>query len=92
MARFSGAIFGKNVSDSPTTPRRIRVLFAHPVLERSRVNRRLIEAIRGLDGVMVHDLYEAYPTFGINVRREQQLLTNHAGPPRARERAARSRS
>jgi glutathione-regulated potassium-efflux system ancillary protein KefG len=73
MPRFSG----KYVSDSPTAPRRILVLFAHPVLERSRVNRRLIEAIKRLEGVTVHDLYEAYPTFGINVRREQKMLTEH---------------
>jgi len=29
---------------------RVLVLFAHPVLERSRVNRRLLDAIRDLDG------------------------------------------
>lgn len=57
--------------------RRILVLFAHPVLERSRVNRRLMEAVRGLEGVRVHDLYEAYPTLAIDVRREQQLLLEH---------------
>jgi glutathione-regulated potassium-efflux system ancillary protein KefG len=57
--------------------RRILVLFAHPVLERSRVNRRLVETLRGLEGVRVHDLYEAYPTLAIDVRREQQLLLEH---------------
>ncbi len=57
--------------------RRVLVLFAHPVLERSRVNRRLLEAIRDLDGVRVHDLYEEYPTLAIDVRREQQLLMDH---------------
>jgi glutathione-regulated potassium-efflux system ancillary protein KefG len=57
--------------------RRILVLFAHPVLERSRVNRRLLDAIVDVEGVTVHDLYEAYPTFAIDVEREQQLLTEH---------------
>lgn len=57
--------------------RRVLVLFAHPVLERSRVNRRLLEAIRELDGVRVHDLYEEYPTLAIDVRREQALLLEH---------------
>jgi glutathione-regulated potassium-efflux system ancillary protein KefG len=57
--------------------RRVLILLAHPVLERSRVNRRLIEAVRGLDGVTVHDLYEAYPTLAIDVRREQRLLVEH---------------
>jgi glutathione-regulated potassium-efflux system ancillary protein KefG len=59
------------------TARRVLILFAHPALERSRVNRRLIEAVRGIDGVQVHDLYEAYPTLAIDVRREQALLLAH---------------
>jgi glutathione-regulated potassium-efflux system ancillary protein KefG len=57
--------------------RRVLVLFAHPVLERSRVNKRLVDAIRGLPGVTVHDLYEAYPMFAIDVAREQELLREH---------------
>jgi glutathione-regulated potassium-efflux system ancillary protein KefG len=57
--------------------RRILVLFAHPVLERSRVNRRLLDAIRDLDGVRVHDLYEEYPTLAIDAAREQRLLLEH---------------
>jgi glutathione-regulated potassium-efflux system ancillary protein KefG len=57
--------------------RRVLVNFAHPVLERSRVNRRLLEAIRDLEGVTVHDLYEAYPTLHIDVAREQELLVAH---------------
>lgn len=57
--------------------RRILVLFAHPVLERSRVNRRLVEALAGLDGVTVHDLYELYPSFAIDVAREQAALLAH---------------
>lgn len=57
--------------------RRLLVNFAHPVLERSRVNRRLLDAIRDLEGVTVHDLYEAYPTLHIDVAREQELLVAH---------------
>jgi glutathione-regulated potassium-efflux system ancillary protein KefG len=57
--------------------RRILVLFAHPVLERSRVNRRLVDAIRDLENVTVRDLYEEYPTLMIDVKREQQLLLEH---------------
>ena len=57
--------------------RRVLVLFAHPVLERSRVNRRLVEAITGLDGVTIHDLYEEYPTLSIDVEHEQELLLAH---------------
>jgi glutathione-regulated potassium-efflux system ancillary protein KefG len=57
--------------------RRILILFAHPVLERSRVNRRLIDAIRDIDGVTIRDLYEEYPTLSIDVKREQELLIEH---------------
>ncbi len=57
--------------------RRILILFAHPVLERSRVNRRLVEAVKDLEGVTIHDLYEVYPTLSIDVAREQALLLGH---------------
>jgi glutathione-regulated potassium-efflux system ancillary protein KefG len=57
--------------------RRVLILFAHPVLERSRVNRRLLEAVKDLDGVTVQDLYEEYPTLSIDVEREQELLLAH---------------
>ena len=53
------------------TPRRILVLLAHPVLERSRVNRRLADAAGKVDGVTVRDLYELYPTLDLYVRAEQ---------------------
>jgi glutathione-regulated potassium-efflux system ancillary protein KefG len=57
--------------------RRVLILFAHPVLERSRVNRRLMEAVKDLDGVTIQDLYEVYPTLSIDVEREQELLLAH---------------
>ena len=56
---------------------RILVLFAHPALEKSRVNRELAAAVRELPGVTFHDLYEAYPEFDIDVPREQELLVEH---------------
>jgi glutathione-regulated potassium-efflux system ancillary protein KefG len=57
--------------------RRILVLFAHPVLERSRVNRHLADAASAVDGVTLHDLYEAYPSGDVDVEREQSLLLEH---------------
>jgi len=57
--------------------RRVLILFAHPVLERSRVNRRLLEAVRALDGVTVRDLYELYPMLDIDVKAEQAALVEH---------------
>jgi glutathione-regulated potassium-efflux system ancillary protein KefG len=56
---------------------RILILFAHPALQKSRVNRRLIEYVRDIDGVAFHDLYEEYPDFHINVKHEQKLLTEN---------------
>ena len=56
---------------------RVLVLFAHPALEKSRVNRHLLRAIEGLPDVTVHDLYEEYPDFQIDAEREQELLRTH---------------
>jgi glutathione-regulated potassium-efflux system ancillary protein KefG len=57
--------------------KKLLLLFAHPAYERSRVNRRLLEAVRELPGLTVNDLYEAYPEFDVDVRREQELLEAH---------------
>jgi glutathione-regulated potassium-efflux system ancillary protein KefF len=53
---------------------RILVLFAHSAPEASRVNRRLADAARMVPGVYLHDLYEAYPDFYVDVAREHALL------------------
>jgi glutathione-regulated potassium-efflux system ancillary protein KefG len=57
--------------------RKILVLFAHPVLHKSRTNRRLIDAISDVEGLTIRDLYEEYPDFHIDISREQQLLLQH---------------
>jgi glutathione-regulated potassium-efflux system ancillary protein KefG len=56
---------------------KVLVLFAHPALERSRINRELLAAVRGRSGVTLHDLYEEYPDLQIDVQREQELLLAH---------------
>lgn len=56
---------------------KILVLFAHPALEKSRVHTRLVRHIKHVPGVTFHDLYEAYPDFDIDVKREQNLLLMH---------------
>ncbi len=56
---------------------KILVLFAHPRLSDSIVQRRMRAAIEGLDGVTIHDLYAAYPDFDIDIAREQSLLLAH---------------
>jgi glutathione-regulated potassium-efflux system ancillary protein KefG len=57
--------------------RKVLILFAHPALQRSRVNARLVRAVQDLPGVTVNDLYERYPDFLIDVPREQDLLVEH---------------
>jgi len=57
--------------------KRILILFAHPALEKSRVNKALAEQIRQLSALTFHDLYEQYPDFDIDVSREQELLSSH---------------
>ena len=56
---------------------RILILFAHPALEKSRIHRRLLGSIPALPGIALHDLYELYPDFDIEVTEEQELLVRH---------------
>jgi len=53
---------------------RVAVLFAHPALQKSRVNRRLVRGLNAIEGVDFCDLYEEYPLMEIDVRREQARL------------------
>jgi glutathione-regulated potassium-efflux system ancillary protein KefG len=56
---------------------RVLIQFAHPALERSRVHRRLLACVPRRDGIVLNDLYEAYPDFDVDVAREQALLLAH---------------
>lgn len=55
----------------------ILILFAHPALEKSRIQYRLMKAASGIEGVTVHDLYQVYPDLMIDVPHEQALLSEH---------------
>ncbi len=59
------------------TEKRILLLFAHPAYHKSRVNRYLLDAAKQVEGIHIHDLYEEYPDFHIDVTREQRLLLEH---------------
>jgi len=50
------------------------VVLAHPHLAESKINRRLIDCAAHMPGVRVHDLYEHYPGFKIDVKKEQALI------------------
>lgn len=56
---------------------RVLILFAHPALQSSRVHRRLVSAVPQRPDITLHDLYEAYPAFDVDVQREQSLLLSH---------------
>lgn len=56
---------------------KLLVLFAHPVLEKSRVHTRLLRHIQHLPDIYIHDLYESYPDLDIDVEREKKLLLDH---------------
>ncbi len=57
--------------------RSILVLYAHPRTERSQANRRLKRVAEGVDGVTVADLYAEYPTYEIDVDREQERVSRY---------------
>ena len=53
------------------------VLVFHPHLEKSKVNRRLMDIANETGDVTVVDEYAAYPDFRINAEREQELIETH---------------
>ena len=56
---------------------RILILHAHPRPSSSIVQRALSSTAKSIAGVTFHDLYAAYPDFGIDAAREQALLLAH---------------
>ena len=66
-----------NPTETTEPTRRILVLFAHPSLDRSEVNRPLAEAVSNLDEITLVDLYAEYPDFQIDVDREQERILAH---------------
>lgn len=57
--------------------KKILVLLAHPAFRKSVVNKALIQNVRKLSNVTVHELYEEYPDFFIDIQAEQKLLLAH---------------
>ena len=56
---------------------KVLIIFTHPRPENSRINKQLLVRIPAAENVTIHDLYEAYPDFNIDVEREKQLLLDH---------------
>ncbi|MGS0682462.1 NAD(P)H-dependent oxidoreductase [Shewanella sp. 125m-7] len=57
--------------------KKILVLYAHPSQERSEINKPLFNATQQQPNVTAVDLYAEYPTFRINIDKEQQRLIDH---------------
>jgi len=52
----------------------VLIIYAHPNPQKSRLNKQLAYAASALNFVTVHDLYQHYPDFDIDVTYEQSLL------------------
>jgi glutathione-regulated potassium-efflux system ancillary protein KefG len=61
----------------PEAKKKILVLFAHPSQERSEVNKPLFTECQQHRDVTAIDLYYEYPTFHIDIDKEQQRLVDH---------------
>jgi glutathione-regulated potassium-efflux system ancillary protein KefG len=56
---------------------KVLILFAHPLLEKSNVHVELLKRAGEVPDVGINDLYERYPDFDIDVKREKDLLLAH---------------
>lgn len=52
----------------------ILVVFAHPRFDASVVQRKLLGAIAGLEGITIRDLYQIYPDFAVDIAAEQSFM------------------
>lgn len=57
--------------------KKILILFAHPAFQKSKVNKILIQGLDEIEGVTLHDLYQAYPEMDIDIEAEQKLVEAH---------------
>ena len=57
--------------------KKILIIFAHPALHKSKIHKRLTDSVKNLHGITIHNLYENYPDFYIDIVAEQQLLIEH---------------
>lgn len=56
---------------------KVLIIFAHPALEKSKAHAAMIRHVRQLPGITFHDLYQLYPDFDIDIKKEQALLLAH---------------
>lgn len=56
---------------------KVLIIFVHPLFEKSKVNKRMLEKLPTSSQLTLHDLYETYPDFEINIAHEKALLEEH---------------
>ncbi len=56
---------------------KILILFFHPLFEKSSAHKILVRNIPKSENITFHDVYEEYPNFDIDIKREQLLLSQH---------------
>lgn len=56
---------------------KIAILFFHPLVHKSRVNRVLLDSVKDLEGITIRDMYDLYPDFHIDIKAEQQVLIDN---------------
>jgi len=57
--------------------KKILVNVVHPNIQESIVNKRLINGIQDMKNIRINNLYEKYPDFNIDIKKEQKLLLEH---------------
>ncbi|MBC8045996.1 MAG: NAD(P)H-dependent oxidoreductase [Fimbriimonadaceae bacterium] len=57
--------------------KKVLVIFAHPMLEKSLTQIKFIEGLKTMPHIFFHDLYQTYPDFDVDVEFEKELLLNH---------------
>ncbi|CAH0538952.1 NAD(P)H-dependent oxidoreductase [Vibrio marisflavi] len=59
------------------TKNRVLILYAHPSQRRSEVNEPLFSKAKTIENITCVDLYAEYPTYDIDIDKEQQRLLAH---------------
>jgi glutathione-regulated potassium-efflux system ancillary protein KefF len=52
----------------------ITIIYAHPYAQHSKAGRALLGSVRGLPQLEIRELYEMYPDFHIDIKKEQEQL------------------
>jgi len=53
---------------------KVSILVFHPLLHKSRVNHKLVKAVEGMEDISLRFMYDIYPDFYIDIKKEQEIL------------------